>query len=105
MAYSDTDPLLPKTGSTPEVQGSRAPSINEDGIIEESGWNINNNLRSRKRRFGDILALICLMAALVFFVYLVHPSGFNAIWGDNPWHPRTIDERVNNILTQTPLIG
>jgi membrane dipeptidase len=104
MAYNEQDPLLPKDRPAPEIQGSRAQSVNDVVDREALPLDINYNT-GRRRRFGDVLALFIGMTALLFLVSMISPDGWKSIWGDNPWAARTVDERVNSILTRTPLIG
>jgi membrane dipeptidase len=104
MDYMESDPLLPKGRPAPEIQGSRPQSMSDAEDREAPAWNTRSDGR-RPRRFGHILGLMWIMLVLVVFVFLVEPDGFKMIWGDGPWTPRTIDERVKSILTKTPLIG
>lgn len=104
MNYMESDPLLPKGKPAPEIQGSRPQSMSDAADREAQAWDTRSGGR-RQRRIGHIFGLIWIMLVLVVFVVLVEPDGFKTIWGDDPWIPRTIDERVKSILTKTPLIG
>jgi membrane dipeptidase len=101
MAYQETDPLLPRNRPAPEIQGSRPQSINEVG--NEDAISPDTEITSKPRMgLGDIYALLLGLIALAFFAVLIFPNGFKEVLGDGP---QTIDERVNSILSRTPLIG
>jgi membrane dipeptidase len=104
MPCRETDPLLPRDKPAPEIQGSRPQSINDVVDRDEPRWNEDSAAESRMG-FGDIFALMMGVTTLVFFLVLLFPNGWKSIWGDGLWGPHTIDERVNSILTRTPLIG
>jgi membrane dipeptidase len=101
MPYQETDPLLPRNRPAPEIQGSRPPSINEvtteNAISPDAG-----SARRSRMGLGDIYALLVGLIILAFFAILLFPNGFKDVLGNEP---QTIDERVNSILTRTPLIG
>lgn len=101
MPYQETDPLLPRNRPAPEIQGSRPQSINEvdnvDAISPDAGGTSKPHMGLR-----DIYALLIGLITLAFFAVLLFPNGFKDVLGDGS---QTIDERVNSILTRTPLIG
>src|SRR5450432_3011288 len=99
MASNEYDPLLPRNKPTPEIQFSRPQSINDD--VDQELWK-RNHKEAQSRT--STLALIMGLITLAFFTILVFPDGFQSIWGDSPWSPKTIDESVNSILARTPLI-
>ena len=105
--YSEQDPLLPNDKPAPEIQGSRPQSLNDDSDeeLEDTG-------KLRQKRFDDLTTSITGLVVPVIFtvavlVILLLPGGvLRGIWGDGWWPgPQTIEERVNRILTDTPLIG
>jgi hypothetical protein len=101
MPYQETDPLLPRNNPAPEIQGSRPQSINEVGTEDTTSPDVGDTSKPRMG-LGDIYALLFGLITLAFFAILLFPDGFKDVLGDGP---QTIDERVNNILTRTPLIG
>jgi membrane dipeptidase len=106
MPYRETDPLLPRDKPAPEIQWSRPQSINDDGDNVGSSGNEDSDPEPEPRMgLCDIFALMMGLTTLVFFLVLAFPNGWKSIWGDGLWGPRTIDERVNSILSRTPLIG
>jgi membrane dipeptidase len=102
--YSEQDPLLPNDKSAPEIQGSRPQSFKDVTASEaEQGRTSRTEVDElTKNAFNDVLIL---MLALCFFLVL----GFTFVPDDafDGWQPgsRTIEQRVNKILTNTPLIG
>jgi len=107
MAYSEQDPLLPRDKLAPEISGSRPVSIRniqDEGFVAQG----DDESDSKKRGFGDILALFSTLIVLALLFALFIPHGFKRVFGggeeDEPSVPRAIDERVNRILTTTPLI-
>lgn len=101
--YSEQDPLLPNDKQAPEIQGSRPQSFKDVTVSEaERGEVPGNDDIPARIAFNDILIL---MLGLCFFLVL----GFMFVPDDalDGWQPgrRTIEQRVNNILTSTPLIG
>lgn len=101
MSYQETDPLLPRNKPAPEIQGSRPQSINEVGAEDTISPDVGSTSKPRLG-MGDIYALLFGLITLAFFAILLFPDGFKDVLGDGP---QTIDERVNSILTRTPLIG
>jgi hypothetical protein len=101
MPYQETDPLLPRNRPAPEIQGSRPQSIsdvaNRDIISPDA-----DSTGKPRMGLGDIYALLFGLIILAFIAILLFPNGFKDVLGDGP---QTIDERVNSILAQTPLIG
>ena len=104
MTYTESDPLLPNGRHAPEIHGSQPPSLS-DATDQEGRLGPMSTIEERQRRLGHILGLIWLILTLIFLLFLVKPEGLKKIWGDWPWPPQTIDERVKSILTNTPLIG
>lgn len=101
MAYRETDPLLPRNSSAPEIQGSRPQSINEAANGEARSPDAGITSKPRMG-LGDIYALLMGLVALAFIAMLIFPNGFKDVLGDGP---QSIDDRVNSILSRTPLIG
>jgi hypothetical protein len=104
--YKETDPLLPNDRGAPEIHGSRASSINNVVVIE-TGVNEEDGQPQRPRRAADdLMAVIFGLCLLVSLALMFSPDGwFDDILGDRRPAPQTIEQRVNRILTDTPLIG
>jgi membrane dipeptidase len=101
--YSEQDPLLPRDKPAPEIQGSRPQSFKDVTVSEaELGEAKQTVDKTTAKAFNDILAM---MIALCFFLtigFIFVPDDF---LDDLQPGPRTIEQRVNKILTNTPLIG
>jgi membrane dipeptidase len=98
--YSEQDPLLPKDPPAPEIQGSRPQSLKDTGPPQaELG---ETEAKSRTRAFNDILAVILGLCFFATLAFIFVPD--DVLDGIRPG-PRTIEERVTKILTNTPLIG
>lgn len=96
-SYTEQDPLLPGDKRSPEIHGSRAQSINDDYAKETLGEERPG--RSVWNDLGAMLLGICIVFSLAM-IFLPSDTG-----EDERPVPRTIDERVNRILEDTPLIG
>jgi membrane dipeptidase len=99
--YKEDDPLLPKDNRSPEILGSRPQSINyvtgeaqEEKDDDQSPNNARNSL-------GALILGLCIILSLSFFVL----PWLDDLGSDIKPGPRTIEQRVNKILTDTPLIG
>lgn len=104
MAYTETDPLLPRDKPAPEIHYSRPQSINDvDGGDAMAGSAGEDNMP----RWGvnHMIATCAGLITVVFLIIVILPEGFRSVWGDGPWAPLTIDQRVNRILSETPLMG
>ena len=103
--YNEGDPLLPKDKGAPEIQGSRPQSIHNEYVIEEQGSDDDD--RPRRNGLNDFVAIlfaICFCASI--FLILLFPDGtLGDLFGDKRPAPKTLKERVNRILEDTPLIG
>jgi membrane dipeptidase len=99
--YSEQDPLLPKNKGAPEIQGSRPQSINNDDVQEAAPEkqirrNAPGNFSIVPLIFGFFLSL-----GLFFFGDEV----LEDLFPEKRPNPKTIEERVSRILSDTPLIG
>jgi membrane dipeptidase len=102
--YSEQDPLLPNDKSAPEIQGSRPQSF-KDVTVSEAEQGRSSRAEVDEPTRNAFNGVLILMLALCFFLVLGFafiPDG--ALDGWQPG-PRTIEQRVNKILTNTPLIG
>jgi len=117
MAYpNEQDPLLPKDERSPEIHGSRPVSINYSNAdhddnghqhITDSEFNLPRN-RARSNRLDIVFfALQALLIGILLYVLVLAFGATGALnWLDDhiPRH-RSVTERVNKILADTPLIG
>jgi membrane dipeptidase len=99
---SEQDPLLPQDKGAPEIYGSRAPSIHtgyastEEPVPEE-----DDNQRFRRNLLASVKFILVDVALLLLFG-LIFLGRFP---GDTKQEPETLEERVDAILSNTPLIG
>lgn len=103
--YSEQDPLLPNDKQAPEIQGSRPQSIKDVNALEpELGGARNDETADPRTRqsFNDVLILILGLCFFLMLGFMFVPD--DALGGWQPG-PRTIEQRVNKILINTPLIG
>ncbi len=98
--YTEQDPLLPGDKGSPEIHGSRPQSINhvevngeEDDVLQDG---------PKGSLFNNAAAMICGIL-FIFIAVSIFVSGDSL--GDAQPPARTIDQRVNQILADTPLIG
>ena len=110
--YTEEDPLLPRERPAPEIHGSRPQSIKEDYITSEPDGLATDAYgkldvgRRNRRTFSDYMAMalgLCILSALILMA--IPQTFFGDIFGDRRPGPQTIEQRVNKILTDTPLIG
>jgi hypothetical protein len=94
--------LLPQSKGAPEIYGSRPPSLNNGtGSNEEAAeWNAYRP-RPSSRNWPATLSLGLLFVGLVVLLLSQQPLELPS---PRP-EPGTIEERVNRILSDTPLIG
>lgn len=116
MPYTEQDPLLPRDKPSPEIKGSRPQSItgdDDDDELEDSRnvcFEAPTAAGREKRLSNDLMAVVLGLCSLLILTMLIIPDGliddiFNHGWPFGHQEPKTIDERVNRILTETPLIG
>lgn len=94
---AEQDPLLPEDAGAPEIHGSRPQSINyeETEVFDEDE-------KPQRQLLNDVWPMIfglCIFLSLAF-AFLPEDTDPN----QRP-EPTTIEQRVNRILTDTPLIG
>ncbi|KAL3418195.1 membrane dipeptidase [Phlyctema vagabunda] len=100
MAYAkEEDPLLPRDRQAPEIQSSRAGSIND--IRNEEAQEPKSDARPSRQVLNDLMALVIGLSAVFVFATVFFPSD---VFGDGKPQPKTIDQRVSSILADTPLI-
>lgn len=99
---SEQDPLLPQNKGAPEITGSPTLSIYGNNCIEngettEDGGNQRRQTARSERSYGFLIIFIVICFALLFYL--------GQFLGDRRPTPKTLEERVNRILSDTPLIG
>ncbi|PMD31970.1 hypothetical protein L207DRAFT_500327 [Hyaloscypha variabilis F] len=103
--YSERDPLLPNDKQAPEIQGSRPQSFKDVTVSDtELGHTQQpeaSNDEQTSSTFNDILVLFVGLCFFLTLGFMFVPD--DALGGWQPG-PRTIEQRVNKILTNTPLI-
>jgi membrane dipeptidase len=95
---AEQDPLLPNDKGAPEILGSRPQSINYEEETEVS----EEDEKPQRQLFSDALPLIFSICILVILAFTFLSEDTN---GSQRPEPKTIEQRVNRILTDTPLIG
>lgn len=100
MPYTEQDPLLPPERSSPEIKDSKET---------QNGCDEPTNGRG-KRPFSDLMAAVLGLCSLLILTMLIIPDGFvddvfNHHWPFGNQEPKTVEERVDRILSETPLIG
>ncbi len=98
--FTEQDPLLPKAERSPEIQGSRPSSIND--ICDVENRISEGDHQPARQVFNDFMAMIFGLCVIVSFAFIFLPDD---VVRDRRPIPKTIEERVNRILTDTPLIG
>lgn len=103
---NEHDPLLPRDNPSPEIHGSRPQSIN-DVYVTEAQVEIVEKNEIQPARFTkrQVLAVILGIWFLISVFMVLFPFMGNLLGDDNPEPSTNIQERVNKILTDTPLIG
>ncbi|KAM0126450.1 hypothetical protein ACHAP3_009260 [Botrytis cinerea] len=99
MPYTEQDPLLPPERSSPEIKDSKET---------QNGCDEPPNGRG-KRPFSDLMAAVLGLCSLLILTMLIIPDGFvddvfNHHWPFGNQEPKTVEERVDRILSETPLI-
>ncbi len=107
MSYcSDQYPLLPNDKQAPEIQGSRPQSVKDVNALDDSaaeqGQVDDTSDEPTRTAFSDILVLFLALCFFLTFGFLFVPEDVLDGWQPGP---RTIEQRVTKILTNTPLIG
>jgi hypothetical protein len=111
--YTEEDPLLPRDNRSPEIHGSRPQSIKEvysttETITPEPNEPSNADGlgvgQPKRRSCFEYLFFVFGVCVTLSLIFLAIPE---SVWDDVFWDttPHTIDQRVNRILTNTPLIG
>lgn len=115
MAASETDPLLPQGSSAPEISGygfsrpSKARYQPQKIVIEQTEYAKDEDVEDRSTEgfspLRILLTLFTIVVGLAVFVTLLLPGTLDTPWRGPKDDTRTIEARVNKILTENPLIG
>jgi membrane dipeptidase len=99
---SEQDPLLPQDKGAPEIIGSRAPSIYGNNYIGNGETTEDDGSQSHQATRSERSYKFLMIVIVIYFALLVYLSQFIGDWRPAP---KTLEERVNRILSDTPLIG
>ena len=118
---SETDPLLPQGNSAPEITGygfSKASTsdyqysntaLQNAVVVEEEGEEYPDQFGTTKSPLRTLLSLFSIVILFALFITLLIPKGLGDRLQspiDEPkTGPKTIEARVNKILSENPLIG
>ncbi|CAD6445745.1 1d041f54-115d-4e15-90a1-b00bd05db96a [Sclerotinia trifoliorum] len=112
MPYTEQDPLLSTDKSSAEIKCSSHQNINADDPDnpEDTRNGCFEPTTGRgKRSFNDLMAGVLGLCSLLILTMLILPGGFVNDTFDHGWpfgsqEPKTVEQRVDRILTETPLI-
>ncbi|KAI9814739.1 MAG: hypothetical protein M1827_003005 [Pycnora praestabilis] len=99
---SELDPLLPKN--------KPAPEITQDGDLPDEQYEYHGQdhepQSSRRLNLNRISIIFVAFSSLFFLAAILVPGGLTSRWQDPepPKDATTVEERANQILSETPLI-
>jgi hypothetical protein len=104
---SEEDPLLPRNKGAPEIHyGSVADnSYEQQGQeVDDKGTQLSDSRSSPLRAFFTLFTIVVSFALLITFLT---PDGIHIPSWKDPFRtePRSLEARVNKILSENPLIG
>jgi hypothetical protein len=102
---SEEDPLLPWDKGAPEIHGSRASSLHDNSnTFNERTTEEDDQQRQQPASRGKSLEVVIYF---IIYVALLLFSGkfFLGQLGDQRPEPKTLEERIDRVLSDTPLIG
>ena len=123
---SETDPLLPRGNTAPEISGHgfSKPSQyqyqyqyqyqTQDEVLDYPEYIEDKSEQKSRVNYGDIsplrtiFVIFVLVVGFAMFVSLLMPGAFQIPWNTSkaPKHDAlTVKTRVEKILAETPLIG
>lgn len=115
---SETDPLLPKGKTAPEISGhgfSRPPQSQyqiQNEVLDSPEYVESESEPKPPSSYGNIsplrtiFAIFVVVVGLAMFVSLIIPGAFEFPWDKFPKDDApTVKARVDKILSETPLIG
>jgi hypothetical protein len=105
MGYYEADPLLPKDKPSPEIQGSRPQSITYQDDCEANADEAEDALEASSFDGRSVLGFLVALFTTTLLASAVFPELLKSVLDGLPFHPPTVHQRVNRILSETPLIG
>lgn len=115
---SDTDPLLPKVQTAPEISGhgfstpSQSQYQVQNEVTDSPEYIESESEHKEPSSYGNIsplrsiFAIFVVVVGLAMFVSLIMPGAFEFPWNKFPKDDApTVEARVDKILSETPLIG
>ena len=118
---SETDPLLPRGKSAPEITGYgfgneahvhyqiKDKASENEVMVEEAGDESFDQVETTASPLRTICYLFFIVVLFSLFITLLIPKGLGDRWqdprDDPPTDPPTIEARVNRTLSESPLIG
>lgn len=115
---SETDPLLPRGKTAPEISGYGFSKPSESQLqIQNEVLDYPQDIEDKSEQparpsYGDIsplrtlLVLFFIVVGLAMFVSLLMPGAFDPPWNKAPKNDAlTVKARVDKILAENPLIG
>jgi hypothetical protein len=102
---SEQDPLLPHGRAAPEIHGSRAPSINNGYTSTERAIQEDDQQRQRAANYRRLLNWVVFFIIVVALLFFTDKYFLRRLPDDKRSQPSTVEERVDRILSATPLIG
>lgn len=115
---SETDALLPRGNTAPEISGygfskpSQSQYQTQNGVLDYPEDTEDKSEQQARPSYGDIsplrtlIAIFIIVVGLAMFVSLLIPGAFDPPWNKARKHGAlTVKARVDKILAGTPLIG
>ena len=118
---SETDPLLPRGNSAPEITGHgfskrsnddhqyKNEALETEVPAEETNDESFDQNETTASPLRTILYLFSIVVLFALFITLLVPKGLGDRWQgpshDSPTDPQTVEARVSKILDENPLIG
>lgn len=103
---TERDPLLPQSAPAPEISlyGARPAITQQPDVQEPVEESQVPDANTGKPWFDRVLSVVSIAVALGVFIVLVWPDALRSI-GKDLGRELSIKERVDQIVSKTPLIG
>lgn len=114
---SETDPLLPKGSSAPEISGygfskpSKVKNQTQSQIVDQvEDFEDREEQQPSPSSAGfsplrTLISLFTIVVGLAIFITLLVPGAYDIPWEKPKNDTLTINARVDKILSKNPLIG
>lgn len=103
---SEVDPLLPKNDPAPEISGYGYSKLSRGQFESAEDPEYEESLpQADMSPLKSILVLFAVVVGFALFIALLVPGGIGSVPKSPKNESLTIRARVNEILTETPLIG